>query len=180
MVITLCLFSMNYKSASLNYEGLQGFFDEEEWYLPLAIFLSIKKILTTSLNVKTCAKLGFQTIKGVLIYSVYSLIGPLIKIMEICLYFAVPLGLFKLLIHWVYEVADLGFDRRITWQEYEVNVDGSYNYERPVKFSIYNPTTNNFKTVYLKNISSELLTKEPYTKYTGFSLSVYYAMFVLE
>ena len=178
-VIALCLFSMNYKSASLNYEGLQEFFDEEPWYFPLAIFLSIKKILTTSLNVKNCSKCGFQTIKGILIYGVYSLIGPLIRICAICLYFAVPLGLFNILIHWVYEVADYGFNRTITWQEYEVNSDGSYDYERPVKFSIYDPETNDFEIIYLKNITSELLTKEPYTKYTGFSLSVYYALFII-
>ena len=71
-----------------------------------------------------------------------------------------PLGLFNLLTHYVYETSDLMRREDLT-------------------FSVYNKHSEKYEPVYVHNISSKLLKKDPVTKYTGMTLQMYYALFLL-
>ena len=110
--IAMCLLSMNHYRVSLTANELQGFFHEDSWYVPIAILLSIKKIVTATTAPQKYTKNGFQEITGKVIYALYALIGPLLRTACVILYFSIPLGLFDMLTHWVYETAE------VKWQEY--------------------------------------------------------------
>ena len=55
----------------------------------------------------------------------------------------------------------------------------SLDYEKPIKFAIYNEVEGHYKNIYIKNISKLLLTNEPYTKYSGITLGWSYLIFLL-
>ena len=97
------------------------------------------------------------------------------RVVSVVIYFSVPLGLFNFLTHWVYETVDL------KWREYEYHAswDGSVDHEKPIKFAIYDYTQQKYNQIYLKNITGQLITTDPYSKYTGLTLGWYYAIFIL-
>ena len=134
----------------------------------------MKKVISTTIEAQKYSKNGFQETTGLFIYGAYAIVGPVFRVIAIVIYFSVPLGLFNLLTHWVYETVDL------KWREFEYDSywDGTLDYEKPIKFAIYDETQQKYNQIYLKNISKELLTKDPYEKYTGLTLGWYYTIFI--
>ena len=158
--IAITLVCMNYYGLSITTGELQGFFDEAKWYLPIAILLSFRKVVNVSLHLQEVAKDGFQTLLGMIIYGVYAIVSSVVRMSAIVIYFSIPLGLFNLLIHWVYETTDL------TWREQLV-------------YSEFNNDVKQYELIFLKNISSKLISTDDSTQYTGLSLKSYYAIFCM-
>ena len=137
---------------------------------------------------------GFLGIKGKIIYGIYSAIGALVRGFVLVMYFSVSLGLFNLLSHWKYETLDM------EWQKYEYTdesmfTDSDYDadgkntinfrikereldYSKPIKFAVYNEKEQNYGLIYIKNISNQLITNAPYSKYSGLTLGYSYAIFL--
>ena len=167
IILTITLLSMNHWKVSLTETELQGFFNADlSWFLAWTMPLLAKKILTTIMKVMSASKNDFAPMFGVIIYSVNAFIAVSVRITSIVIYFSVPLGLFNILTHWVYETVN------VTWREYDES--GS-----PVKFSIYDSIEDQYEIVEIKDIAPRLLTNEHYAKYTGLTLQMYYALFVV-
>ena len=160
---------MNYWAISLTENELQRFFNEDGyqfllWTLPLLV----KKILVTTMSVRSADKNGYAPMVGIFIYGLYGLLSILSRMMLIIIYFAVPLGLFNILGHWIYE--NLGQSQGLRWREYDEN-------QTPIAFSAFDQATNDYHIINIKDIAPNLLTNDPYTKYTGLTLGGYLALF---
>ena len=171
IILNMCLLSMNYWKISLTANELQEFFNEDfNRFLALTIPLSVKKILTSMMSVKSASKNGFAPMIGLVIYCVHAFISVSVRITSIIIYFSVPLGLFNILTHWVYE--NVKERHGLTWRKY----DESRN---PVKFSIFDGVKDQYDILEIKDIAPRLLTDEHYTKYTGLTLQMYYVLFIV-
>ena len=135
---------------------------------------------------------------GKIVYGVYAFIGSTVRVFAVVMYFSVPLGLFNILTHWRYETLNVKWQEFEYACDHDYNDDYDYyvtdtdyvvfteivpqilsfkfdnerllDYEKPIKFSVYNESEGQYKNIYIKNISKLLLTNEPYTKYSGIPL----------
>ena len=169
-ILSTCLLFMNLWRVSLTQDELQGFFNQDViYFLAMSLPLLLKKLITTILNVRATEKDEFTPIIGMLSYSAYGFLNICVRIISITLYFSVPVGLFNILTHWVYE--NMNQRHGLIWREYDQ--DGN-----PVKFSSFNHNKGEFEVVEMRNLAPTLLTNSNYTKYTGLSLFWYYILFL--
>ena len=158
--ITILLLSMTDSGFSLTTDPLQGICGGIDWFLPITLFLSLKKGLSVSVKVQEMNKDGFQQFLGMIIYGLFALVAFMTRLISIVTYFAVPLGLYNLLAHYQYE--SQGF----LWNDTNI-----YNFEN---------LDNLNKTEYIvttENVDSGT-EKIPITKYTGLSMKTYYVIFL--
>ena len=169
MILSVSLLCMNYWAISLTENELQSFFNEDSYqFLAWTLPLLVKKILVTTMNVRSADKNGFAPMVGIFMYGFYGLLSILSRMMLIIIYFAVPLGLFNILSHWIYET--VGQTQGLRWREYDEN-------QNPIAFSVFDQETNNYRIINITDITPTLLTNVPYTKYTGLKLGGYLALF---
>jgi hypothetical protein len=193
-VISVILLSMNYYKFSLTNNGLQSFFVELDWYVPISLFLTMKKNVTVTIKGLQSQNDGFLAIKGKIIFGIYSAIGALVRGFAIVMYFSVSLGLWNLLSHWKYETLDIDW-RKYEYKDESLFTDSDYepdgrnwinlkikerelDLSNPIKFAVYNEVQQNYDLIYIKNISDQLITKAPYSKYSGLTLGWSYALFL--
>ena len=158
--ITIVLLSMKVSAFSLTSSPLEGICGGIDWFLPISLILSLKKLLGVSIKVQEMNKDGFQNFLGMIIYGVYALVASFVRVCSIVLYFSVFIGLYNLLAHFQYETK--GFQ----WQE-----DSLY--------SMLNKEVLPYDTVFLANLTSQ--TNEPIsvTKYTGLTMKNFYVIFLV-
>ena len=171
MILSTCLLFMNFWKISLTQNELQGFFKEDIMnFLMFSTPLLLKKVITTVVDTKAAEKNEFLPTIGILTYSIYGFLNICARMTSIILYFSVPLGLFNILTHWLFE--NMNDRHGLEWREY----DQSGN---PIKFSYFNSQKGEFDLIEIKDLAPALLTNEPYSKYTGLSLFWYYTLFLV-
>jgi hypothetical protein len=158
--ITCILMCMNWYQLSLTSGELQGFFNESAHLLTIFLLLTGRKVLIVCLHVQQVSKKGFQTMFGKLLLGLHILMAAIVRVCAVVLYFAVPLGMFELLIHYKYETTNT------SWREELV-------------YSVFNKETQEYETIFLSNITSELLSSIPVTHYIGLELGHYYILFLI-
>ena len=142
---------MNWYQLSLTSGELQGFFDESAHLLIIFILLTGRKVLIVCLHVQQVSKHGFQTMFGKLLLGLHIITAAVVRVGAVVLYFAVPLGMFEFLIHYKYETTNT------PWRE-------------ELAYSVFKIDMQEYETIFLSNITSELLTSRSVTHYIGFEL----------
>ena len=158
--IACILMFMNWYQLSLTSVELQGFFDESSNLLIIYLLLSGRKVLIVCLHVQQSLKNGFQTMFGKILLGLHIILSAIVRVCAVVLYFSVPTGMFHFLIHYKYETTNT------TWREELV-------------YTVFDKDTEKYKTIFLSNITSELLSSRPVTHYIGLELGHYYIIFLI-
>jgi len=154
--ITILLLSMKDYGFSLTSDPLDGICGGIDWFLPLSLFLSLKKGLSVSVKVQEMNKDGFQQFFGMILYGLFALVAFMTRLISIVTYFLVPLGLYNLLAHYKYD--SNGFH----WEDNIV---------------IYSDDMNRSDSVFRHRYSED--GQIPITKYTGLTTKTYYVIFLV-
>ena len=158
--ITILLLSMKDSGFSLTTEPLQGICGGIDWFLPISLFLTLKKGLSVSVKVQEMNKDGFQQFMGVILYGLFALVAFMTRLISLVTYFAVPLGLYNLLAHYQYE--SQGF----SWDGGEANYSqGSSDFRTHDGVSTNQVIHSEDKTIQITN-------------YTGLTMKTYYVIFL--